>query len=63
MYKFPQNNLYSYNMIAHNLRKIHISGNGEKNNCSKIDIYTKVYINLMLVKKWKALFGKKIGNI
>ena len=42
MYKFPQNNLYSYNKIAHNLRKIHISGNGERNNCSKIDIYTKV---------------------
>ena len=26
------NNLYSYNMIAHNLRKIHISENRE-NNC------------------------------
>jgi len=30
MYKFPQNNLYSYNMIAHSLRKINISGNREK---------------------------------
>jgi hypothetical protein len=38
MYKFPQNNLYSYNMIADSLRKIHISEN-RKNNCSKIDIH------------------------
>ena len=30
MHKFPQNNLYSYNMITHSLRKIHISGNREK---------------------------------
>jgi hypothetical protein len=28
--KFPQNNLYSYNMIAHSLRKIHISENRDK---------------------------------
>ena len=42
MYKFPQNNLYSYNIIAHSLRKIHISGNREKIKCSKIDIFTKV---------------------
>ena len=38
MSKFPQNNLYSFNMITHSLRKIHISGNRKK-NCSKIDIY------------------------
>jgi hypothetical protein len=37
MYKFPQNNLYSYNMIAGSLRKIHISENRE-NNCTKVDI-------------------------
>ena len=30
MYKFPQNNLYSYNFIAHSLIKIHISENREK---------------------------------
>ena len=30
MYKLPQNNLYSYYMIAHSLRKIHISENKEK---------------------------------
>ena len=30
MYKFPQNNIYSYNIIADSLRKIHISGNREK---------------------------------
>ena len=30
MYKFPQNNIYSYTIIAHSLRKIHISGNREK---------------------------------
>lgn len=30
MYKFPQNNLYSYNMIADSLRKIPISENREK---------------------------------
>jgi hypothetical protein len=30
MYKFPQNNIYSYNMIADSLRKIHISENREK---------------------------------
>ena len=34
IYKFPQNNLYFYNMIADGLRKIHISENREKNNCS-----------------------------
>jgi hypothetical protein len=31
MYKFFQNNLYSYNMIADSLRKIHISENRGKN--------------------------------
>ena len=36
MYKFFQNYLYSYNMIANSLRKIHISENREKNNCSEI---------------------------
>ena len=46
MYKFPQNNLYSYNMIADSLRKIHISENREKNNW-----YIKVEINFMVVKK------------
>jgi hypothetical protein len=30
MYRFPQNNLYSYNMIADSLRKIHISENRVK---------------------------------
>jgi hypothetical protein len=30
MYKFSQNNLYSYNIIADSLRKIHISENREK---------------------------------
>jgi hypothetical protein len=30
IYKFPQNNLYFYNMIADGLRKIHISENKEK---------------------------------
>ena len=29
IYKFSQNNLYSYNIIADNLRKIHISENRE----------------------------------
>jgi len=38
MCKFPQNKLYSYNIIAHSLRKIHISETREKNNCSKTDI-------------------------
>ena len=38
MYKFPQNNLYSHNMISDSLRKIHNSENREKNICSKIDI-------------------------
>ena len=37
MYKFFQNNLYSYNMIADSLRKIHISENRKK-NCSEIVI-------------------------
>ena len=30
MYKFSQNNLYSYNMIADSLRKTHVSENREK---------------------------------
>ena len=30
IYKFPQNNLCFYNMIADGLRKIHISENKEK---------------------------------
>jgi hypothetical protein len=30
IYKFSQNNLYSYNIIADSLRKIHISENREK---------------------------------
>ena len=30
IYKFPQNNLCSYNMIADSLRKIHISENRDK---------------------------------
>jgi hypothetical protein len=38
MYKFFQNNLYSYNMIANSLRKIHISENRDRNNCSEIVI-------------------------
>jgi hypothetical protein len=37
IYKFSQNNLYSYNIIADSLRKIHISEN-RKNNCTKIEI-------------------------
>ena len=37
MYKFFQNNLYSYNMIADSFRKILISGNRET-NCSEIVI-------------------------
>ena len=36
MYKFPQNNLYSYDIIAHSLRKIHISGNREKINVQRL---------------------------
>ena len=40
MYQFPQKNIYSYNMIADSLRKIHISENIEENNHSKIDIPT-----------------------
>jgi hypothetical protein len=39
MYKFPQNNLYSYNMIADSLRKIHTSENREKIT-TKVDIPT-----------------------
>ena len=35
IYKFSQNNLYSYNIIADSLRKILISGN-RKQNCSEI---------------------------
>ena len=35
IYKFSQNNLYSYNIIADSLRKIHISENRKKNNCTK----------------------------
>jgi hypothetical protein len=38
MYKFPQNNLYSYYRIADSSRKIHISENREEKYCSKIDI-------------------------
>ena len=38
MYKFFQNNLYSYNMIADSLRKINISESRETNNCSEIAI-------------------------
>jgi hypothetical protein len=30
IYKFSQNNLYSYNIIADSLRKIHITENREK---------------------------------
>ena len=30
MYTFPQKNIYSYNMIADSLRKIHISEKREK---------------------------------
>ena len=30
MYEFPQNSIYSYNMIVDSLRKIHISENREK---------------------------------
>ena len=37
IYKFSQNNLYSYNIIADSLRKIHISEQ-RKNNCTKIEI-------------------------
>ena len=38
MYKFPQNNLYSYYMIADSSRKILFSENRETKYCSKIDI-------------------------
>jgi hypothetical protein len=38
MYKFPQNNLYSYDLMAHSLRKMYISENREKKNYSNIDI-------------------------
>ena len=41
MYKFPQNNLYSYNMIADSLRKIHISENREKLTVQRL-IYQRV---------------------
>ena len=34
--KFSQNNLYSYNIIAHSLRKIHISGNREKKTVQRL---------------------------
>ena len=30
IYKFPQNSLYSYNIITDSLRKIHISENRKK---------------------------------
>ena len=38
---FPQNNLYSYNIIADNLRKIHISENREKIAVQRL-IYQRV---------------------
>ena len=41
MYKFPQNNLYSNNIIADNLRKIHISENREKLTVQRL-IYQRV---------------------
>jgi hypothetical protein len=62
MYKFPQNNPYSYNLIAHSLRKIHISGNREKKlvisdplssgvkNTPKIAIFRMCYIENGTVK-------------
>jgi hypothetical protein len=36
MYKFPQNNLYSYYMIADSSRKIHISENEKKNTVQRL---------------------------
>ena len=55
MYKFPQNNLYSYNIIAHSLRKIHISGNREKKTIQRL-----IYIRCRL---YKAIHGvAKIGS-
>ena len=36
IYKFSQNNLYSYNIIADSLRKIHISENREKITVQKL---------------------------
>ena len=55
MYKFPQNNLYSYNIIAHSLRKIHISGNREKKTVQRL-----IYIRCRL---YKAIHGvAKIGS-
>ena len=42
-------------MTANSLRKIHISENREKNTCSEIVIPR--YINFMVVKTWKAMFG------
>jgi hypothetical protein len=41
MYKFPQNNPYSYNMIADSLRKIHISENREEITVPRL-IYQRV---------------------
>ena len=41
MYKFPQNNLYSNNIIADSLRKIHISENREKITVQRL-IYQRV---------------------
>jgi len=41
MYKFAQNNLYSYNMVADSLRKIHISENREKITVQRL-IYQRV---------------------
>jgi hypothetical protein len=49
MYKFLQNNLYSCNMIADSLRKIHISENREKITVQKL-IY-QLEINFMVVKQ------------
>ena len=36
IYKFSQNNLYSYNIIADSLRKINISENREKINVQRL---------------------------
>ena len=41
MYTFPKNNLYSYNMIADSLRKIHISENREEITVQRL-IYQRV---------------------
>ena len=41
IYKFSQNNLYSYNIIADSLRKIHISENREEITVPRL-IYQRV---------------------